>query len=130
MGTVVPFTRKLGWIADLDLEGQGLRDTATILAKLAKRSDISSYGALRRILEKELASLRRQRATGFVTALWRQHRLDLLPRLIAACDRRGDYLSLRGVDLLQDAACSSRALAAALELTRDTEIEKRLKKAY
>lgn len=130
MDAVVPFPKKFGWIVDLDLEGQGLRDTVWVLAKLANRANVLRYGELRRLLEEELALIPKQRPTGYVSGLWQQKRLGLLPRLIAACGQRDNYLSLRGFDRLQYAACSNRSLERVLELTEDGEIKKRLKKAF
>ncbi|HVZ37308.1 MAG TPA: hypothetical protein VG963_33030 [Polyangiaceae bacterium] len=130
MSTVVPLTRTFGWIVDLDVEGQALRDTVAMLAKRAKRSRVLSYGALRSLFQEELAFLRSERPAGFVTALWRHHNLGLLTRLIAACGERNGYVSLRGLHWLRHASHSRRALEAALATTQDPEIERRLKTTY
>ena len=129
MGTVAPFARTFGWIVDLDLQGQLLRDAVPVFRNTARQIETCSYGTLQRILREELQSLHEQRPTGYVSALWRTQRLGFLPILIAACDKRDDYVSLRGLDVLQYAA-GSRGAQAALNLTCDNEIRKRIERAY
>ena len=128
-GTVVAFATTFGWIVDLDLEGQRLRLTVPILAKLAKRFNVLRYRALRHVLQEQLEALHQQRPTGYVSGMSRQRRLGVLPGLIAACDQRDDYVSLRGLVWLAYPAREG-ALEAVLELTRDSEIVKRLKNVY
>jgi hypothetical protein len=129
VGTVVPFARRFGWIVDLDLRGQLLRDAVPVLRNIARRIDGCSYRQLQRILQDELDSLPEQRPTGYVSALWRHQRLGLLPRLIAACAKRDGYVSLRGLDLLQYAG-GGKGAQAVLKTTRDREIRERIEKAY
>jgi hypothetical protein len=136
VGTIVPVARTFDWVLDLDLRGQLLRDTVWELDRLSRRYHVLSYTTLRRLLDEELQSLREQKPTGFVSALWAAQRRGFLPVLVAGCDRviasggKERYISLLGFDRLRFARCSSRSLEAVLAITEDAEVRRRFERAF
>ena len=135
--TTVPAAATYAWVAELDLSGQLLRDTVSILSKRAERFDVLGYGELRRVLQEEVESRRQRKPSGFVCALWNAWLLRSLPRLVATCDHliaasggAERYVSLVGLDRLLRAYAGGPALQPALELTADPEVRRRLKETY